>query len=106
MTTLTLTINGKPVSRDIDDSRTLAEFLRYDLGLTGTKVGCNEAECGICTVLVDGVPVNSCVYPALRATDSNVTTIEGLAHQGELDPLQQAFVQHGAVQCGFCTPGL
>lgn len=106
MTTLTLTINGKPISRDIDDSRTLAEFLRYDLGLTGTKVGCNEAECGICTVLVDGIPINSCVYPALRAADSHVTTIEGLAHNGELDALQQAFIQHGAVQCGFCTPGL
>ncbi|MBX3084880.1 MAG: molybdopterin-dependent oxidoreductase [Anaerolineae bacterium] len=106
MTTLQLTINGKPITHDIDESRTLAEFLRYDLGLTGTKIGCNEAECGICTVLVDGTPVNSCIYPALRAEGASVTTIEGLADGSALDPLQQEFIQHGAVQCGFCTPGL
>ena len=106
MTTLELTINGRSVSREIPDHRTLAEFLRYDMGLTGTKVGCNEAECGICTVLVDGVPVNSCVYPALRAEGTTITTIEGLEHNGALDPLQQEFIHHGAVQCGFCTPGL
>jgi xanthine dehydrogenase molybdenum-binding subunit len=109
MSTLTLTINGNKISRDIDDSRTLAEFLRYDLGLTGTKIGCNEAECGICTVLVDGLPVNSCIYPALRAEGLTVQTIEGLAPSGihgQLDPLQREFIEHGAVQCGFCTPGL
>ncbi len=106
MAILELTINGKLVSQDIPESRTLAEFLRYDLGLTGTKIGCNEAECGICTVLVDGVPVDSCIYPALRASGASVTTIEGLAHDGALDALQKAFIQHGAVQCGFCTPGL
>src|ERR1041385_8490857 len=106
MTTLQLTINGQSVSREIPDHRTLAEFLRYDMGLTGTKVGCNEAECGTCTVLVDGMPVNSCVYPALRAEGTQVTTIEGLQHNGTLDPLQQEFINHGAVQCGFCTPGL
>ena len=82
------------------------DFLRYDLGLTGTKIGCNEAECGICTVLVDGTPVNSCIYPALRAEGTTVTTIEGLAQGSTLDPLQQEFIEHGAVQCGFCTPGL
>lgn len=106
MTILELTVNGQSISRDIPESRTLAEFLRYDLGLTGTKIGCNEAECGICTVLVDGVPVDSCIYPALRAGGANVQTIEGLEHDGQLDPLQKAFVEHGAVQCGFCTPGL
>jgi selenium-dependent xanthine dehydrogenase len=106
MTILELTVNGQPVSHDIAESRTLAEFLRYDLGLTGTKIGCNEAECGICTVLVDGVPVDSCIYPALRASGASVTTIEGLEHDNVLDPLQKAFIAHGAVQCGFCTPGL
>src|ERR1041384_219568 len=106
MSLLTLTINGQSISREIADERTLAEFLRYDLGLIGTKIGCNESECGICTVLVDGVPVNSCLYPALRAEGTHVTTIEGLEQNEALDPLQQAFIDHGAVQCGFCTPGL
>ncbi len=106
MAMLSVTVNGKAIQRDIDPARTLAEFLRYDLNLTGTKIGCNEAECGICTVLVDGVPVNSCIYPALRAVNSNVTTIEGLGQPGALDSLQQQFIEHGAVQCGFCTPGL
>src|SRR5262245_23674937 len=106
MTILELTLNGKTIAHDIAESRTLSEFLRYDLGLTGTKVGCNEAECGTCTVLVDGVPVNSCVYPALRAGGTHVQTIEGLGNDGQLDPLQQEFIAHGAVQCGFCTPGL
>src|SRR5271166_4508328 len=106
MTTISLNVNGQTISREIDETQTLAEFLRYDLGLTGTKIGCNEAECGICTVLIDGVPVNSCLYPVLRAEGAQVTTIEGLAHGKTLDPLQQAFIDHGAVQCGFCTPGL
>ncbi len=106
MRTLKLTVNGAPRTCEIAESRTLAEVLRYDLGLTGTKIGCNEAECGICTVLVDGLPINSCIYPALRAEGRHITTIEGLAHGAALDPLQAAFIQHGAVQCGFCTPGL
>lgn len=105
MTRLSLTINGKPVEFDADESRTLAHFLRYDLGLTGTKIGCEEAECGICTVLVDGTPVDSCVYPAFKAAGREITTIEGLAN-GHLHPLQAHFIKHGAVQCGFCTPGL
>jgi len=90
---------------DVPESRTLAQFLRQDLGLTGTKIGCEEAECGICTVLVDGLPVDSCIYPAFKAQGSQVTTIEGLAN-GDLHPLQKNFIDHGAVQCGFCTPGL
>ncbi len=106
MVKLNLTVNERPVSLDIPEQRTLAEFLRYDLQLTGTKIGCNEAECGICTVLVDGVPVNSCIYPALRAEGTHVTTIEGLEKDHTLDPLQEAFITQGAVQCGFCTPGL
>ncbi|MCC7209170.1 MAG: molybdopterin-dependent oxidoreductase, partial [Anaerolineae bacterium] len=115
MTRLNITVNGRAHDLDVDESRTLAAFLRYDLGLTGTKIGCEEAECGICTVLVDGVPVDSCIYPVLKAQGRSVTTIEGLAHgQGGgdsdrsdgLHPLQRQFIRHGAVQCGFCTPGL
>ncbi|MEZ4671556.1 MAG: molybdopterin cofactor-binding domain-containing protein [Anaerolineae bacterium] len=106
MTLLTITVNGEQVEYDTLESRTLAQFLRYDLGLTGTKIGCEEAECGICTVLVDGVPVDSCIYPALKAEGRTILTIEGLAHGEELHPLQSSFIRHGAVQCGFCTPGL
>jgi len=106
MSLLKLTVNKKTVERDIPESRTLAEFLRLDLGLTGTKIGCEEAECGICTVWVDGVPVDSCVYPAFKAQGREIVTIEGLAQNGELHPVQNAFIEHGAVQCGFCTPGL
>jgi xanthine dehydrogenase molybdenum-binding subunit len=107
MTThIELTVNGQPVARAIDPARTLAHFLRLDLGLTGTKIGCEEAECGICTVLVDGVPVDSCIYPALKAHGRAVTTIEGLADGESLHPLQGEFIRHGAVQCGYCTPGL
>ncbi|MBU0679371.1 MAG: molybdopterin-dependent oxidoreductase [Verrucomicrobia bacterium] len=106
MSLLKLTINGKPIEVDVPQSRTLAQVLRYDLGLTGTKIGCNEAECGICTVLVDGTPVDSCIYPAFKAQGASVETIEGLSRNGELHPLQQAFLDHGATQCGICTPGL
>ncbi len=105
MTLLKLTVNGKIKELDVPHSRFLAEVLRYDLGLTGTKIGCNEAECGICTVLVNGTPVDSCIYPAFKAQGATIETIEGLAN-GDLHPLQQAFIDHGAVQCGFCTPGL
>ena len=106
MALLKLTVNGEPVELDVSESRFLAQVLRYDLGLTGTKIGCNEAECGICTVLVNGTPVNSCVYPAFKAQGAAVETIEGLSTNGQLHPLQQAFVDHAATQCGFCTPGL
>lgn len=106
MSHLTITVNGQLYDGEVQESRTLAQFLRYDLGLTGTKIGCEEAECGICTVLVDGVPVDSCIYPALKAQGCTVTTIEGLARDGGLHPLQSNFIRHGAVQCGFCTPGL
>lgn len=106
MSLLKLTVNGNPVEVDVPESRYLAEVLRYDLGLTGTKIGCNEAECGICTVLVNGTPVNSCIHPAFKAQGAEITTIEGLDKDGTLHPLQQAFLDHGAVQCGFCTPGL
>ncbi len=103
---LNVTVNGQVHDLEIADSRTLAQFLRYDLGLTGTKIGCEEAECGICTVLVDGLPVDSCIYPALKAQGRSITTIEGLAEGETLHPLQTNFIRHGAVQCGYCTPGL
>jgi selenium-dependent xanthine dehydrogenase len=110
MSELRLTINGVQHTLDVPQSRTLAEVLRYDLGLTGTKIGCNEAECGICTVHVNGTPINSCIYPAFRAQGKTIVTIEGLATADEsgeqLHPVQEAFINHCAVQCGFCTPGL
>ncbi len=106
MSRLRMTVNGRPVELDVPESRYLSAVLREDLGLTGTRIGCNEAECGICTVLVDGTPVNSCIYPAFKAQGARVDTIEGLSRNGELHPLQQAFLDHGAVQCGICTPGL
>jgi selenium-dependent xanthine dehydrogenase len=106
MSNLNITVNGQSYSLEVAESRTLAQFLRYDLGLTGTKIGCEEAECGICTVLVDGTPVDSCVYPVFKAAGRAVTTVEGLANGEELHPIQRNFIRHGAVQCGFCTPGL
>lgn len=106
MTLLKITVNGEQYEKNIPESRTLAQFLRLDLGLTGTKIGCEEAECGICTVHVDGVPVDSCVYPAFKAQGKSITTIEGLAQGETLHPMQRNFIDHGAVQCGFCTPGL
>ena len=106
MSRLQMTVNGAAVDIDVPESRYLSEVLREDLRLTGTKVGCAEAECGICTVLVDDTPVVSCVYPAFKAAGSVVETIEGLSQDGGLHALQQAFLDHGAVQCGICTPGL
>ena len=99
-------VNGRSIDIDVPESRYLSEVLRNDLQLTGTKIGCNEAECGICTVLVNGAPVVSCVYPAFKAQGARVETIESLARDGALHPLQQAFLDHGAVQCGICTPGV
>ncbi|MDJ0709479.1 MAG: molybdopterin-dependent oxidoreductase [Woeseiaceae bacterium] len=106
MRKLRMTLNGRPVELDVDESRYLSEVLRGELGLHGTKIGCNEAECGICTVLVNGTPVSSCVYPAFKAHGAVVETIENLSANGELHPLQQAFLDQGAVQCGICTPGM
>jgi xanthine dehydrogenase molybdenum-binding subunit len=105
-----LTINGTQHHLDVPPDAKLADLLRRELGLTGTKIGCGEGKCGSCTVLLDGRPVRACVYPARRAEGKSVLTVEGLAASwGELEelhPLQQAFIDHGAVQCGFCTPGL
>ncbi|NCF73715.1 MAG: molybdopterin-dependent oxidoreductase [Gammaproteobacteria bacterium] len=106
MSQLKMTVNGAPVDVNVPESRYLSEVLREDLRLTGTKIGCNEAECGICTVLVNGIPVVSCVYPAFKAQGATVETIENLSQDGSLHALQQAFLDHGAVQCGICTPGL
>jgi carbon-monoxide dehydrogenase small subunit len=105
MRTLQLRINGQPVVREIADNRLLVDFLRYDLGLTGTKEGCSVGVCGACTVLLDGQPVSSCIVLAVMADGCEVTTIEGLAQDDRLHPLQQAFIDYGGFQCGICTPG-
>jgi carbon-monoxide dehydrogenase small subunit len=103
---ITLTVNGRKVERDIDSRMTLAEFLREELDLTGTKVGCNRGECGSCTVILDGDPVLSCTVLGVEASGSEILTIEGLVSEGKLHPIQEAFVEHDALQCGYCTPGM
>lgn len=99
-------LNGRPTSLDTDDSRKLLWVLRTDLGLTGAKFGCGAGICGACTVLVDGETVRSCITPLSEVRNREVTTIEGLAPNGTLHPLQQAFIEHGGFQCGYCTPGM
>ena len=99
-------VNGDPISLDTDPQRRLLDILREDLGLTGTKEGCSEGECGACTVLMDGEAVHSCLTLAVQLNGRHVETIEGLEKSGELDILQRAFVEEIAVQCGFCTPGM
>ena len=105
MTTLNFVVNDQEHQLEIEVGEMLADVLRYRLGLTGTKISCGESECGVCTVLVDGEPILSCNYPALKAAGKHVTTIEGLSDGETLHPVQEAFIKHGAVQCGFCTPG-
>ncbi|MGC9334789.1 MAG: (2Fe-2S)-binding protein [Anaerolineae bacterium] len=102
---LTLTVNEQQVTLEVEADELLVDVLRDRLGLTGTKVGCNEGECGACTVIMDGQAVLSCLIPALRAQGRKVLTIEGLSDGEALHPIQQAFVEHGAVQCGYCIPG-
>ena len=103
---LQLTVDGLPLSAMVDPGRTLLRVLRDDLGRTGTKEGCDDSECGACMVLVDGRPVNSCSYLALQAAGREITTVEGLAADDALHPLQTAFLEGGGIQCGFCTPGM
>jgi carbon-monoxide dehydrogenase small subunit len=100
-----LNINHQDYSLQIEPSRTLLTVLREDLRLTGTKPNCQEGECGACTVLVDGLAVNSCLYLAVRAQGKKITTIEGLSEGDKLHPVQQAFIDNGSIQCGYCTPG-
>jgi carbon-monoxide dehydrogenase small subunit len=104
--TITITINGALERLDVPSNMTLLQMLRDKLALTGTKNGCEAGECGACTVLLDGEPVNSCMTLAVECDGRKVLTIEGVAPEGELNPVQQAFVDHNAVQCGFCTPGM
>ena len=103
---ISFTLNGKPVELLVDDDRMLLWVLRYDLGLTGTKFGCGEALCGSCTVIVGQDAVRSCVTPVKEVTGKRVLTIEGLSAEGRLHPMQEAFLNHHAFQCGYCTPGM
>lgn len=99
-------LNSEPVELEIKPSQTLLEVIRRDLALTGTKDGCGIGECGVCTVLLDGWPVRSCLALAVDVRGREVTTIEGLAQGSKLHPLQESFIKHGAIQCGFCIPGM
>jgi len=103
---INLTINGEYEQADVPSQMTLLQMLRDKLAMTGTKNGCMAGECGACTVLLDGEPVNSCMVLAVECEGANIVTIEGLAKGGVLDPVQQAIIDHGGVQCGFCTPGI
>lgn len=101
-----LNINGETFIISVPPQKTLLEVLREDLELTGTKEGCSEGECGVCTVLLDGIPVRSCLLFAVDVRGRHVTTVEGLAQGEKLHPIQNAFIEQGAIQCGFCTPGM
>ena len=103
---INVNINGDWVQREVDCRTTLLDFVRDRVGLTGTKRGCDEGDCGACTVLLEGQPVNACLILAAKAHRKRVITIEGLQENGELHPIQEAFIKYGGVQCGFCTPGM
>ncbi len=105
MIELTFTVNGEQVSLKVPGAKRLLDVLREDLGLLSVKEGCSKGECGACSILFNGKIVNSCLLLACQAEGSQITTLEGLSREGRLDPLQEAFIQTGAVQCGFCTPG-
>ena len=100
------TLNGEKYKKNADPGKRLVDFLREDMGLTGTKEGCGEGECGACTVVLDGRAVHSCLVLAGQINGKRLLTVEGLARGGELSPLQKAFIEHGAIQCGYCTPGM
>lgn len=106
MESLTMRLNGEEVTTQVKPDALLLDVLRDELELTGTKEACGEGECGACTVLLDGEPVTSCIVPARKAQGREVLTVEGLTSGGELHPLQKAFIEYGAVQCGYCTPGM
>ena len=101
-----LKVNGEPYELLVEPRKTLLDVIREDLCLTGTKKGCDTGDCGACTILINDLPVNSCLVLAIDAQDKDITTIEGIAQNGQLHPLQDAFINHGAIQCGFCTPGM
>ncbi len=103
---VTITINGKQVTRDVEPRVLLVDFIRNDAGLTGTNIGCDTSQCGACTIHMDGMAVKSCTVLAVQADGSEVKTIEGLANNGELHPMQQAFWDEHGLQCGYCTPGM
>jgi len=103
---ISLTVNGKKYELAVNPNQTLLDILRNEMGLTGTKEGCGEGDCGACAVLMDGKAVNSCLVPAVGANERDIVTVEGLAEGESLHPLQEAFVEHGAIQCGFCSPGM
>ena len=104
--TVTIEINGERFERDVEARRLLVHFIRDDADLTGTHVGCDTGNCGACSVIVDGQLVKSCMMLAVQADGSSIQTVEGLAQDGELTPLQQAFSEHHGLQCGYCTPGM
>lgn len=105
-TPIKMTINGFLYELEVEPRRTLLEVIREQIGLTGAKKGCDRGDCGSCTVIIDGDPVASCLTLAVEASGKNITTIEGLAKDGQLHPVQKAFIEHGGIQCGFCTPGM
>lgn len=106
MEILHITVNGKPMEKLVDPSMRLVDFLRRDLGLVGAKIGCGEGTCGTCTVIMNGRAIRSCILPVMKAENAVIETIESLARGEKLHPLQEEFINKGAVQCGFCTPGM
>jgi carbon-monoxide dehydrogenase small subunit len=106
MPTVSITVNGKKTSADVEGRTLLVQYLREKIGLTGTHVGCDTSQCGACTVHLNGLPIKSCTILAQQCEGQNVTTIEGLAKDGKLHPMQEAFRENHALQCGFCTPGM
>ena len=106
MISVSMTVNGKAVTREVDPRTLLVQFLRENLGLTGTHVGCDTSQCGACVVHVDGTSLKACTLLAVQAEGTTVTTIEGIATNGQLHPMQEAFREHHGLQCGFCTPGM
>lgn len=103
---ITVTVNGTEHSADVEPRKLLVDFIRSDLKLTGTHIGCDTTSCGVCTVLLDGTPVKSCTVFAVQANNRSITTVEGLKQNGQLAPIQEAFKEHHGLQCGFCTPAM